>query len=73
MQPGESGTGLLNRTTMTHGQDVEEAEDCEELPYTDPFKELVSSTDNGDGTTTLVYELTVTREGDGPAYTLRTS
>ena len=69
VETGETGSGLRNTTTMTG--DFEDTDDaCAEAPVTEFDKELVSVTPNGDGTFTLVYELTVERTGTGAPYTL---
>ncbi len=67
---GESGTGLTNTATLTSALGEQDASACAEPPLTTLSKEIVETTPNGDGTTTLVYELTVERQGDGPGYDL---
>ena len=67
---GETGTGFLNSATLTTNGEPAEDDECVEAPSTTIDKTLTSVTPNGDGTFSLAYELTVTRTGDGPAYTL---
>ena len=69
LEAGEAGTGLRNTTTLS-GDFPDTDDACVPAPTTTFTKELVSVTANGDGTFTLVYELTVTRTGNGEPYTL---
>jgi hypothetical protein len=57
---GEDGTGLLNTATVTSNGQDQDAEDCAPVPALDITKEVHEGpTANGDGTTTLVYAITV--------------
>lgn len=58
--------GLLNRATMTSGNQVLTAEDCASLtpPTIVHEKSVVSTSQNPDGTWTIVYDVVVKNTGD---------
>jgi hypothetical protein len=63
--PG-GGTGLLNGAILTDGTEQLEAEACLAVPDIGIDKAIIGTpTPNGNGTSTLVYELTVTNGGTG--------
>ena len=70
IEPGESGSGLRNESTLTGESGEQTDEACAELPTTEFDKNLDVVVANGDGTYTLTYLLTVERTGNGPNYDL---
>ncbi|MFN8018737.1 MAG: SdrD B-like domain-containing protein [Acidimicrobiales bacterium] len=61
---GEDGTGFLNGATLTFGGTTTDVDACAPFPRTTFHKDLVGSPKpNGDGTTTITYDLVVTNDG----------
>ncbi len=68
----DDGTGLFNTATMTVNEEETDVDTCRPFPEPETTfdKSLVSVSPNGDGTYTVVYTLTVGRNGVGVPYTL---
>ncbi|MFN8622577.1 MAG: SdrD B-like domain-containing protein [Chloroflexota bacterium] len=69
---GETGTGARNDASMTSNGESSSANACAAFPILDVTKVLVGApVENGDGTTTVSYDVTVSNRGGGAGtYTL---